>query len=125
MSTSTFERTYGVKPDPTGLSVDLGDRVIPASRIVGVSEAAQILTETGRFAETYPDGVPRARVSSWANRWKTTGFPRALPIDVERGLLFDADEVRQWQGPPGRWQYVDLDAREAELEQRATEHGMA
>lgn len=125
MSTGTYERTYGVRPDPSALIIDLGNgKTIPASRIVGVAEAAKILTKTGRFAAQYPNGVPRERVSGWANRWQTTGFPKALPIDVERGLLWDADEVRAWPGPPGRWQRVDLNAEDAEQEQRATERGM-
>lgn len=116
---STYEATYGERPDPRGVALAMPDgRTVPAERIVGVSEVKQILDDSGKFAEAYPPergGIPRQRISSWANRWRSTGFPKALPIGpdgcLDRGLLWDADEVRAWPGLPGRWRHsLDLNA---------------
>lgn len=117
-STSTYESTYGERPDPTGLALALPDgRVIPANRIVGIAEVKALLDASGRFKDTYPPesgGIPRQRISGWASRWRTTNFPRALPIGpdgaLDRGLLWDAREVEAWPGLSGRWKHEDLNA---------------
>ena len=95
--TTTVDRTYGGEG---GVSLDT-DRVVPWDQIVGVAEAADILTE--KFGRP----IERSMVSSWANRWRTNGFPLALPIKVARGLLWDRREVEAWEGPPGRWAHRD------------------
>lgn len=102
MST-TVETTYG------GVELDTG-RVVRWDQIVGVAEVADLLSvKFGRPVE-------RGQVSSWASRWRTNGFPIALPIMVARGLLWDRREILRWEGPPGRWAHrVDTETDPADV----------
>lgn len=106
MTMSTFEQNRGEAPDPSALAVSFPDgRVVPAEHIGGIAEVARLLGAQERFAGKYPGGIPRMRVSQWASRWQTTGFPAPLPFKLGRGNLWDLREVATWSGPPGRWRH--------------------
>ena len=96
---------FPVPDDPKGPF-----RVIGAHRVIGVAEAKTLLDNSGRFVQ-YPEGIPRGRISTWGNRFRTTEFPVALRIgpggSLSSGSLWDAVEVALWQGPPGRWSQRD------------------
>lgn len=108
MSTSTetsYERTYGIRRETdvvlTFVDADGIPRRVPEEYIGGIGEIIDILNP--RWADEYPHGIPRTVVSNWIARWRTTGFPRALPILQSRGMVWDLREVEAWSGPPGRW----------------------
>lgn len=103
---NVYLRTYGEDPNLTDVTLtyrnDKGETVVvPAEHIGGIAQVVDVLGP--KFVEQYPNGIPRQVISNWAARRATTGFPRALPLALERGLLWDLREVAAWDGPPGRW----------------------
>lgn len=89
-------------------------RVIPVGRLVGVIEIAKILSESGRLADRYPNGVTDRIVSSWAqpDRRQTNGFPEPVVNHLRGTRLWDAADFANYSGPPGRWSrnpWADVD----------------
>ena len=65
------------------LTPELRHAVIRGMELVGVAEIAEELD------------VERPRVSMWANRRESSGFPEPL-IHVAAGPIYDMAEVRAW-----------------------------
>jgi hypothetical protein len=88
-------------------------RVIPADRLVGVAELAELFTRRkGEMRLPDPEcfEITRQMVSTWASRARTTDFPTPVITHLSRGLLWDVEDfvdpstdVLRWDGPPGRW----------------------